>query len=172
MMRYDGEYKGTIVDIADPKNMGRAKVNVKGLFDEIPAANLPWAMPKDHSPSVKGGSTDILAKGQKVWVRFLEGDINFPVFHGGVIESAADLPKNASAKRAVIYESPNKRITITVNEETEDIEIKTKNYNTTLGTLIDLFLSHTQMTPAGVSGTPATGFPPITDLNFKTGTLK
>lgn len=171
-MEYRDEYKGIIVDVADPLNLGRARVRVKGLFDEIPDAFLPWAYPKSHETSAKGGSSEILVKGQKTWLRFLEGDVNFPVFHGGVIESKDDLPKNNDAKRAIIYESPNKDIVIAVNEDLEDIEIKTKSYNTTLGTIIDLFMAHTHMTPTGVSGTPDTGVPPTVKAQFQTGKLK
>ena len=170
-MKFPDEYKGVIVDTVDPKKLGRARIRVKGLMDGIPDGNLPWASPKDHTPSVKGGSSDILLKGQKVWVRYLEGDLNYPVFHGGVIETAADLPKNAKDKRAIIYESPNKRITIAVNEDLEDIEIKLGDYNTTLGTIIDLLLSHTHMSPTGVTGNSFSGLPPVSTLDFNKGTL-
>lgn len=149
-MKYLDEYKGAIVDVDDPKGLGRARIRVKGLMDGIPDGNLPWAFPKSHEVSVKGGSSDILVKGQKTWVRYLEGDLNYPVFHGGVIETKADLPKNVKAKRAIIYESPNKRITLTVNEDLEDIEIKLGDFNTTLGTIIRLFLDHVH-----AMGTPA-----------------
>lgn len=171
MMEYRDEYKGTIVDVDDPQGLGRARVRVKGLFDEIPDTYLPWASPKSRETSVKGGSSGILVKGQKTWVRFLEGDVNFPVFRGGVIETKDDLPKNNDAKRAIIYESPNKDIVIAVSEDLEDIEIKTKNYNTTLGTIIDLLLSHTHMTPTGVSGNAGSGIPPVLSANLNTGKL-
>lgn len=166
MTKLTSIYKGKIIAV-DSQN--RARVRVKGIFDEIPDSNIPWA--RQQSAAVSGGQSLPPVKGAKVSVRFLDGDINFPVWMGGVVESAADLPKNAKDGRYVIYESPDKRITIAINETLGDIEIKTARFNTTLENLIDLFLSHTQMTPAGISGNVSTGVPPIVALNFKAGKL-
>ena len=67
--------------------------------------------------------------------------------------------------------SATSSFTITVNDELEDIEIKTKDYNTTLGTLIDLFLQHNHMTTQGLTEGPDTGVPPVNSLSFKGGDL-
>ena len=36
-------YLGRIVDIKDPLYQGRARINVFGIFDDIPTEDLPWA---------------------------------------------------------------------------------------------------------------------------------
>lgn len=168
MTKLNGVYKGKIIAV-DSQN--RARVRVKGVFDEIPDANIPWARQQSGAGTGKGGQSFPPVKGAKVSVRFLDGDINFPVWSGGVVEAAADLPKNAKDGRYVIYESPDKRVTIAINETLGDIEIKTAKYNFTLENLLELFLSHTQMTPAGLSGNVGTGIPPILAANFQTGRL-
>lgn len=172
MMRYNGIYKATVSDGADPQGLGRARVRVKGLHDGIPDGSLPWAVQQSFTAATKGGGSAVPAKGAKVSVRFMEGDINFPVWAGGVFESKGDLPKNHLAGRFVIYESPDKSITIAVNETLDDIEIKTTSYNTTLGALVDALIGHTHMTPAGASGNAGTGVPPYLAANFQTGSLK
>ena len=36
-------YLGKVVDIKDPLYQGRARINVFGIFDDIPTEDLPWA---------------------------------------------------------------------------------------------------------------------------------
>lgn len=36
-------YLGKVVDIKDPLYQGRAKINVFGIFDDLPTDDLPWA---------------------------------------------------------------------------------------------------------------------------------
>jgi hypothetical protein len=169
--RYTGIYKGIAVEVADPNKLSRVRVRVKGIHDGIPDGSLPWASCHSPLPS-SGGSGGAPKKGSKVSVRFLEGDLNYPVWSGAVFEAAADLPKNYKDGRFVLYESPDKSITIAVNEALGDIEIKTTNYNTTIGAVVDALLAHTHMTPAGASGNAGTGVPPSVAANFKTGELK
>lgn len=172
MKRYSGVYKALVVEGSDPKKMGRVKVRVKGIHDGLPNDALPWAMGTSQTAVAGGGSFFEPAKDSKVSVRFLEGDINFPVWTGGVFESSADMPKNLKPGRFILYESPKNGIVITVNDDLKDIEIKTDKYNTTLGAIIDAIIQHTHMTPAGASGNSGTGVPPIIDVNFKQGTLQ
>jgi hypothetical protein len=142
MAQLNGEYKGQVIDANDPSKMDRARVRVKGVYDGIPDEHIPWAAWRSPTPSKKGGSTFKPVKGAKVWVRFLDGNINFPVYSGGVIESKDDLPKNAKDGRFILYESPNKGLCLTIDENSEDIEIKIKGYNTTLSTVMDMLVMH------------------------------
>jgi hypothetical protein len=156
MMNYLGEYKAKVVSIDDAKNIGRVQIRVKGLMDGIPDANLPWAKYKSPTPGAKGGSDIRPTVDSKVWVRFAEGDINDAYYSGGVVETNDDLPSASKAGRYILYQSPNKGIIITVDDNSEDIEIKTKNYNTTLGTIIDIMLSHVHLGNSGVDTSPTT----------------
>ena len=38
-------YVGVVEDNSDPKHLGRVKVRVQTIFDNIPTADIPWAMP-------------------------------------------------------------------------------------------------------------------------------
>jgi hypothetical protein len=62
---------GVIEDNVDPKRVGRCKVRVMNIFDEIPAEHLPWATPwKD----LNGNSALIPDKGKVVSVIFDDGN--------------------------------------------------------------------------------------------------
>jgi len=62
---------GVIEDNVDPKRLGRCKVRVLNLFDEIPVEDLPWATPwKD----LNGNSINLPDKGKDVSVVFDEGN--------------------------------------------------------------------------------------------------
>jgi len=52
-MEVDKVLLGTVVDINDPTRSGRARIRIKGLFDEIADEDLPWA---DQSSVVSFGS--------------------------------------------------------------------------------------------------------------------
>lgn len=170
-MNLFGTYKATVMDNKDPKKLNRVKVVVKGLTDHIPTDNLPWAECRTITPSGKGGSSFKPAVGAHVLVQFGNGDVNDPYYTGGYIETADDLPKANKDGRYIIYSSP-KGITITVDDNAKDIEIKTGKYNTTLGTIIDLFLSHTHLGNMGAPTSNVQGtIPPMTSLEFKKGDL-
>ena len=62
---------GVVEDNLDPKRLGRCKVRVLNLFDDIPAEDLPWATPwKD----LNGNSIILPDKGKVVSVVFDEGN--------------------------------------------------------------------------------------------------
>ena len=62
---------GVVEDNVDPKRLGRCKVRVLNLFDDIPAEDLPWATPwKD----LNGNSIILPDKGKVVSVVFDEGN--------------------------------------------------------------------------------------------------
>jgi len=92
-MKLLGTYGGTVTDNKDPLKLGRVKVRVPHVYgpsDSIGTSvtndNLPWALPvglpaggKDSS----GGISWIPVVGDQVFVRFLDGDPEKPIFEWG-----------------------------------------------------------------------------------------
>lgn len=82
-MALDRVLLGVIVDINDPTRTGRAKIRVKGLFDDIPDEDLPWA---NQSSVVSFGSKDgggmvsVPKIGSLVNVSFDDGNWYTPFF--------------------------------------------------------------------------------------------
>jgi hypothetical protein len=70
-------YVGVVEDNEDPKKMGRVKVRVMDVFDEIEVEDIPWAMPwKD----LNGNEFNIPEKGKVVMVVFDQGNQDSPEF--------------------------------------------------------------------------------------------
>jgi hypothetical protein len=77
------EWYGTIEDINDPSNQGRARVRIFGKFDNIPTSYLPWALRKNSlSFSKSGGSGNFSAPtiGTIVSVFFDSDDPYTPIY--------------------------------------------------------------------------------------------
>lgn len=85
-MEYEGLYTGFVVDNEDPKKIGRCRVRVPsihGTLKEEEYGLLPWARGICSNPTGKGRTTFILPKvGDLVYVSFLGGDVNYPVYLG------------------------------------------------------------------------------------------
>ena len=67
----------------DPDKRCRVKVNVYDIFDGVPVSALPWAnfvLPLGSRPSE--GAINPVQVGDKVWVRFVEGDSRRPLIIG------------------------------------------------------------------------------------------
>jgi LAS superfamily LD-carboxypeptidase LdcB len=70
-------YVGIVEDNKDPKHLGRVKVRVQTIFDNIPTADIPWAMPyKD----VNGNSFNMPEIGKVVGIIFNSGTIYKPEY--------------------------------------------------------------------------------------------
>jgi hypothetical protein len=70
-------YVGVVEDCEDPKKIGRVKVRVFDVFDDVPIEDLPWANPwKD----LAGNGFAVPEKGKVVTVVFENGDQNSPEF--------------------------------------------------------------------------------------------
>lgn len=85
-------YSGIIEDIKDPKKLGRCRIRVFSVFDDIKVEDLPWAKPSSKSTIFgkggKSGSISIPKKGSTVKVQFDQGDIYSPEY--SEIEELAD----------------------------------------------------------------------------------
>lgn len=70
-------YLGVVEDNKDPNHLGRVKVRVQTIFDDIPTSDIPWAMPyKD----VNGNYFNIVEIGKVVGVIFNNGHIYKPEY--------------------------------------------------------------------------------------------
>jgi hypothetical protein len=70
-------YIGIVEDNADPKKLGRVKVRVLDIFDEMELEDLPWATPwKD----INGNEFNVPEKGKVLIVVFEQGDTYKPEF--------------------------------------------------------------------------------------------
>lgn len=83
-------YKGIVLSNADPRNIGRVKAQVPGIFDSIDIDLLPWIQP--WNPVGMGGRGDIsyfssLEIGSEIVVEFPYGDVYAP-FYTGLWQSA------------------------------------------------------------------------------------
>lgn len=70
-------YIGVVVDNEDPKKIGRCRIRVVDIFDDIPKEDIPWASPwKD----LNGNSFNVPEKNKIVTVVFESGNIYKPEY--------------------------------------------------------------------------------------------
>lgn len=74
--KLDGIFRGKVVDANDPLKLGRVKVRVYPVMDEIKDEDLPWAEP------CFPGFLVVPQAGNWVWVVFREGNVHSPVWLG------------------------------------------------------------------------------------------
>ncbi len=83
---YKGKkFLGSVVQNNDPAKLYRLQILVPGVFDGVPEANLPWALPDAHSGIGDTGSVNVCAVpriGAVLWVWFQDGDPHYPVYSG------------------------------------------------------------------------------------------
>jgi hypothetical protein len=82
-----GTYAGTVEGNKDPSKMGRAKVRVPHVYgdaDEVPTESLPWALPAGLPAGSDHGISWLPDIGDHVWVRFLDGEPEKPIWEWGM----------------------------------------------------------------------------------------
>lgn len=76
-----GIYQGVVTNNNDPEKRGRLKVKCPSVFgDNI---EISWCDPFVPVAYDNGGDFYIPSKDEMVWLFFIEGDINRPVWSGG-----------------------------------------------------------------------------------------
>lgn len=93
-MRLEGTYAGTVESIRDPEKLGRVKVRVAhvhgvstGGAGYIGTTDLPWALPAGMpagGSKASGGFSQLPFIGDHVWVRFLDGEPEKPIWEWGM----------------------------------------------------------------------------------------
>jgi uncharacterized protein involved in type VI secretion and phage assembly len=75
-----GKYRGVVRDRDDPDQLGRLRVSVPSVLgDEVTG----WAWPVSAYAGVDAGIVFLPQLGDVVWVEFVEGDLDEPVWTGG-----------------------------------------------------------------------------------------
>lgn len=74
-MKYFGKYRGEVANNIDPLQLGRVQVGVPSVLG---SGRLSWAMPCSPHP----GFFMVPAVGDKVWVEFEGGDVDYPIWAG------------------------------------------------------------------------------------------
>jgi len=82
----DRIWLGPVVDNNDPEKLGRCRIKVFSLFDDLEDSAVPWAFPVTNNMFAGGpggfGSISIPKIGAIVRVRFSEGNVYSPEFYG------------------------------------------------------------------------------------------
>ena len=79
----DGHYCGIVVDVEDPLNLGRVRVEVFGFFDGLDIALIPWATPGNGysgGSNSGSGSYSVPKLDSVVNVYFDNGNIYCPTY--------------------------------------------------------------------------------------------
>jgi hypothetical protein len=82
---YFGKYAGIVVDNGPPQSgphRGELLVRVPGLLEEDPSGKGNRPLEVTAAPSFLPGFFFVPDKGAQVWVEFVAGDINFPIWTG------------------------------------------------------------------------------------------
>jgi|688.fasta_scaffold43065_4 hypothetical protein len=79
------DYVGFVIDSNDPERLGRCKVRVLGVYDNVSNEDLPWSFYQGSNvfaggESKGGGSISIPKPGTAVKVMFMNEDIHNPVW--------------------------------------------------------------------------------------------
>lgn len=93
-MNFGFTYAGTVENNKDPLKLGRLKVRVPHVYGSsatgsgyIATNDLPWALPAGlpaGGSSASGGFSQLPTTGDKVWVRFLDGEPEKPIWEWGM----------------------------------------------------------------------------------------
>jgi uncharacterized protein involved in type VI secretion and phage assembly len=94
MAQFFGKYRGSVLDNADPLQIGRLMVQVADVSNVLPST---WAMPCLPFGGMQAGLFAVPAIGSGVWVEFEQGDPDYPVWVGCFWGSSAEVPSMALA---------------------------------------------------------------------------
>jgi uncharacterized protein involved in type VI secretion and phage assembly len=124
--KYYGKFRGSVVNNADPKGLGRLQVIVSEIM-AVPLAN--WAMMCTPVGGIQHGMFSVPAINAGVWIEFEQGDIDYPIWTGCFLGTGLDAPKQAptanpitqsitlqtpTQNSIVIDDAPGKGVTIMI----------------------------------------------------------
>ncbi len=129
--RYYGLYQGVVTNIKDPEKRGRIKVKCPEVLGGD--TESAWCDPLVSVAYDNGGDFCIPTKDETVWVQFIAGDVNRPVWLGGWWQkNMTPLGTNyskADQVRIINYADctitmQNDTININVGEGTYDLKVE------------------------------------------------
>lgn len=80
--KYYGIYQGIITSIKDPEKRGRIKIKCPEVFSDDETISA-WCDPCVNVAYDNGGDFCVPSVDETVWVMFIAGDVNRPVWLGG-----------------------------------------------------------------------------------------
>lgn len=92
--RFDGFYRGVVVDVDDLTKSGRVRIKVYPMFESVDDDVLPWAIPADQTfgGSANIGSSAVPIVDSHVFCFFENGDHRFPVYFASAPAIQNDVP--------------------------------------------------------------------------------
>jgi len=94
--RFYGKYRGLVVDVDDPEQIGRIKAQVPAVLG---TEDSPWALPCAPYAGPNVGLHAVPPVGAAVWIEFEAGDPSLPIWTGGWWASN-DPPKDPNSSAA------------------------------------------------------------------------
>jgi len=119
---FGGKYTGKVVDNKDPEKIGRCKIKVYGVFDEVADDDLPWSAPEFDFVGSLAGSFVVPPIGCMVGVTFEDGDLYLPRYSKKVVD-ISKLPKNRLKNyphTMVMYET-DKGSVFEIDRQTDEV---------------------------------------------------
>jgi hypothetical protein len=92
--KFPGLYKGVVVANVDPDGYGKLLVSVEDVLGSVSAV---WAEPSTPLAGVASGAYVVPLVGAGVWVQFVNGDTDRPVWTGFWRGDVGDVPTAAAA---------------------------------------------------------------------------
>lgn len=77
-----GLYSGTVTNRRDPEGLCRIKIRIPGILEPENEDDGPWALPKSGG-SNNWGKNSVPPLGAAVWIQFVNGDVEKPVWEPG-----------------------------------------------------------------------------------------
>jgi uncharacterized protein involved in type VI secretion and phage assembly len=93
-----GRYRAQVVDVDDPRSVGRVRLQVPELLGDVESG---WALPTFATSGDGSGMFAVPPVGALVWVEFEGGDVSRPVWVGGWFAEGT-APDGASPEKIVI----------------------------------------------------------------------
>src|SRR5215475_4789839 len=92
--KFVGKYRATVLNNADPMQIGRIVVKCSSVLGDTPS---DWAMPAFPVTGPQMGAWWLPQIGADVWIEFEQGDRSHPIWSGCWFASAAEVPALALA---------------------------------------------------------------------------
>lgn len=116
--RFYGKYRGLVVDVDDPENLGRITAQVPEVLHE---EESPWALPAVPFAGGKHGLVLLPEVGDGVWIEFEAGDPSRPIWTGGWW-GPGELPAPGGTKtRALVTTAGHK---LALDDKNKEIQLQ------------------------------------------------